>query len=64
MVRYRSCQEAENCAVRITPIEGFLLNPCERCMFHLSFYTLLPTGFNVTLHFKVDNGGVYTVWVK
>lgn len=63
-VKFKDSLDAENCAVQITPIEGLMLSPCERSMFHLSFYTVQPKTFSVTLRFKVENGGIYNVDVK
>lgn len=63
-VKYKDSLDADNCSVQIKPIEGFMLSPCERNMFHLSFYTVQPKVFSVTLRFKVDNGGIYKVDVK
>ncbi|KAH8409413.1 hypothetical protein KR222_002720, partial [Zaprionus bogoriensis] len=63
-VKFKDSSVTEHCIFRVTPTEGFVLEPCERGIFHLSFYTTLPTTFAVELHFKVENGVSHNVWVK
>ncbi|XP_064539581.1 uncharacterized protein LOC135429246 isoform X1 [Drosophila montana] len=63
-VKYKDCLEPENCGVRVTPPEGFVLEPCDRGIFHVSFFTIVSSRFFVTLRFKVENGAYYNVIIK
>lgn len=63
-VKYKDCQEPESCGMRITPTEGFILKPCERGVFHLSFFIIVPSRFSITLRFKVENGLYYNVQIR
>ncbi|EDW13046.2 uncharacterized protein Dmoj_GI18006 [Drosophila mojavensis] len=63
-VKYVECLDPEICGVRVTPDQGFELEPCERGIFHLSFFTIVPARFNVVLRFKVVNGFYHNVSVK
>ncbi|XP_030565466.1 uncharacterized protein LOC115765868 isoform X5 [Drosophila novamexicana] len=63
-VKYKDCLEPEDCGVRVTPLEGFVLEPCDRGIFHVSFFTIVLSRFFVTLRFKVEYGAYYTVTIK
>ncbi|KAH8266486.1 hypothetical protein KR044_004226, partial [Drosophila immigrans] len=63
-VKFTDCLEPEICGLRMTPVEGFVLEPCDRGVFHLSFFVIAPARFNITLRFKVQNGMYYNVIIK
>ncbi|XP_034101229.1 uncharacterized protein LOC117565950 isoform X2 [Drosophila albomicans] len=63
-VKYKDCLEPELCGLRMTPAEGFVLEPCNRGVFHLSLFVIAPARFNITLRFKVENGMYYHVSIK
>jgi len=63
-VVYTDCSDPDGSGIRITPAEGFFLEPCTRGIFNLSFYTLLPSRFTNTLRFKVQNGAHYKISLK
>ncbi|KAH8271115.1 hypothetical protein KR018_012407, partial [Drosophila ironensis] len=64
MVTYKDCLEPEAAGIRISPVEGYRLEPCTRGVFHLSFYSLFPNRFAVTLRFKVVNGAHYKIAIR
>ncbi|XP_033235264.1 uncharacterized protein [Drosophila pseudoobscura] len=63
-VAYKDTLEPDMGGVRMTPMEGFSLEPCCRGTFNLSFYTTHPARFTITLRFKVVNGAHYKVYLK
>ncbi|KAH8278034.1 hypothetical protein KR026_003841, partial [Drosophila bipectinata] len=63
-VVYKDCLEPDLAGIRITPTEGYILDPCTRGVFHLSFYSLFPNRFSMTLRFKVENGAHYKITLK
>ncbi|XP_017074987.2 LOW QUALITY PROTEIN: uncharacterized protein LOC108110432 [Drosophila eugracilis] len=63
-VVYTDCSEPDAAGIRITPVEGFVLEPCTRGIFNMSFYSLFPSRFTNTLRFKVENGGHYKITLK
>ncbi|EDV57289.2 uncharacterized protein LOC6541119 [Drosophila erecta] len=63
-VVYTDCSDPEVSGIRITPAEGFFLDPCTRGIFNVSFYTLLPSRFTNNLRFKVQNGAHYKITLK
>ncbi|XP_017132038.1 uncharacterized protein LOC108149140 isoform X1 [Drosophila elegans] len=63
-VEYKDCTDPDAAGIRITPVEGFLLEPCTRGIFNVSFYSLYPARFTITLRFKVQNGAHYKVAIK
>ncbi|XP_050741156.1 uncharacterized protein LOC108029238 isoform X2 [Drosophila biarmipes] len=63
-VVYKDCSEPEVCGIRVTPAEGFLLEPCTRGIFNISFYSLFPSRFQNTVRFKVENGAHYKILIK
>uniref|UniRef100_A0A6P4E058 Uncharacterized protein LOC108037644 n=1 Tax=Drosophila rhopaloa TaxID=1041015 RepID=A0A6P4E058_DRORH len=63
-VEYKDCTDPDAAGIRITPPEGFLLEPCTRGIFNVSFYSLYPARFTITLRFKVENGAHYKVQLK
>ncbi|KAH8357028.1 hypothetical protein KR200_002314, partial [Drosophila serrata] len=63
-VNYVDCSKPEVAGIRITPVEGFLLEPCTRGVFSLSFYYLEPSRFSLMLRFKVGNGSRYEVEIR
>ncbi|KAH8361013.1 hypothetical protein KR093_010871, partial [Drosophila rubida] len=63
-VKYKDCLEPDICGLRMTPTEGFALEPCNRGVFHLSIFVIAPARFNITLRFKVENGMYYNVMIK
>ncbi|XP_041631898.1 uncharacterized protein [Drosophila kikkawai] len=63
-VNYVDCSKPELAGIRITPVEGFLLDPCTRGIFNLSFYSLEPSRFSLQLRFKVGNGTHYEVELR
>ncbi|XP_043647447.1 uncharacterized protein LOC122615916 [Drosophila teissieri] len=63
-VVYTDCSDPEVSGIRITPSEGFSLDPCTRGIFSVSYYTLLPSRFTNTLRFKVQNGAHYKILLK
>ncbi|KAH8282977.1 hypothetical protein KR054_011387, partial [Drosophila jambulina] len=63
-VNYVDCSQPELGGIRITPVEGFLLEPCTRGIFNMSFYSLEPSRFSLQLRFKVGNGASYEVEVR
>ncbi|KAH8237861.1 hypothetical protein KR032_004475, partial [Drosophila birchii] len=63
-VDYVGCSKPELAGIRMTPTEGFLLDPCTRGTFNLSFYYLEPSRFTIELVFKVGNGARYHVEIR
>ncbi|KAH8323278.1 hypothetical protein KR067_004291, partial [Drosophila pandora] len=63
-VVYKDCLEPDLGGIRVMPVEGYLLEPCTRGIFHLSFYSLFPNRFSMTLRFKVENGAHYKITLK
>ncbi|SPP79109.1 uncharacterized protein LOC117582439 [Drosophila guanche] len=63
-VAYKDTLEKDLGGVRVSPIEGLLLEPCCRGAFSLSFYTVHPSRFTITLRFKVVNGAHHKVHIK
>ncbi|XP_030384254.1 uncharacterized protein LOC115631593 [Scaptodrosophila lebanonensis] len=63
-VRFKDYQDVAQGGVHITPTDGFTLEPCTRGIFHLSFYSVTPTRFSITLRFKVNNGPHYKVFIR
>ncbi|KAH8412221.1 hypothetical protein KR009_000536, partial [Drosophila setifemur] len=63
-VTFKDCLEPDMAGVRISPMEGYLLEPCTRGIFHLSFYSLVPNRFTLTLRFKVQNGAYQKITLK
>ncbi|XP_068141752.1 uncharacterized protein [Drosophila tropicalis] len=63
-VTFKDYQDPQIGGVRISPVEGFQLEPCTRGIFHLSFFSTIPARFTLTLRFKVENGTYHKVLVK
>ncbi|ALC39538.1 CG15824 [Drosophila busckii] len=63
-VNFKDALEEDVGGVRISPEAGYDLAPCERGVFTLSFFTIVPTRFTLTLRFKVVNGSHYKVLIK
>ncbi|EDW03468.1 GH10488 [Drosophila grimshawi] len=63
-VKFDECLDEETCGLRITPVDGFALKPCERGIFNVSFFTLKTSHFLVNLRFKVINGLIHNVQIK